>query len=143
MEFGNRHIQRRRIRAVAFCLSALSALSAVHLFAFPAFGEDDSAKLFKDSVRPLLERKCFQCHSEKADELKGNLKLESLETILKGGDQGPAIVAGDVENSFLLRAIRYQVEDFQMPPAGKLPDDDVALIEKWVKSLGSSGKEEK
>jgi mono/diheme cytochrome c family protein len=101
---------------------------------------DDADKLFKDSVRPLFERKCFQCHSSKADELKGNLKLESLESILKGGDQGPAIVAGDVENSFLLRAIRFQVEDFQMPPSGRLPDADVALIEKWVKALGENAK---
>jgi mono/diheme cytochrome c family protein len=97
---------------------------------------EDSDKLFTDSVRPLFERKCFQCHSSKADELKGNLKLDSLETVLKGGDQGPAIMAGDVENSFLLRAIRYQVEDFQMPPSGRLSDEDIKLVENWVKSLG-------
>ena len=101
---------------------------------------EDADKLFQDSVRPLFERKCFQCHSSKADELKGNLKLESLESILKGGDQGPAIVAGDVENSFLLRAIRFQVEDFQMPPSGRLADADVKLVEKWVKALGENAK---
>ena len=101
---------------------------------------EDADKLFKDSVRPLFERKCFQCHSSKADELKGNLKLETVESILKGGDQGPAVVPGDTQNSFLLRAIRYQVEDFQMPPSGRLPDADVALIEKWVKALGEGAK---
>ena len=130
-------------------LSACSALSAVHLLALicvfaPArtelVADDDSAKLFKDSVRPLFERKCFDCHSSKADELKGNLKLETLESILKGGDQGPAIVAGDPESSFLIRAIRYEVEDFQMPPAGRLADDDIALVAKWIKSLGSADK---
>ena len=94
--------------------------------------------MFTDSVRPLFERKCFECHSSKADEVKGNLKLETVESILKGGDQGPAIVAGDVKDSFLLRAIRYQVEDFQMPPAGRLSDDDIDLVEKWVKSLGAA-----
>jgi hypothetical protein len=72
--------------------------------------------------------------------LKGNLKLETVESILKGGDQGPAVVPGDTENSFLLRAVRYQVEDFQMPPSGRLPDSDVALIEKWVKALGDAPK---
>lgn len=105
-----------------------------------ASAADDAEKLFKDSVRPLFERKCFQCHSSKADELKGNLKLESLELILKGGDNGPAIAAGDVENSFLLKAIRYQVDDYQMPPSGRLPDEDVALVEKWVKALGENSK---
>ena len=125
----------------------LSVFSAAALFASVCFlflcsrsaiADYDPDKLFKDSIRPLFERKCFECHSSKADEVKGNLKLESLESILKGGDQGPAIVAGDIKDSFLLRAIRYQVEDFQMPPAGRLSDDDIALVEKWVKSLGSA-----
>ena len=100
-------------------------------------GADDADELFKKSVRPLLARKCFECHSAKADELKGNLKLETLEDILKGGATGPAVIAGDVENSFLLRAIRYQEDDFQMPPSGRLPDEDIALVEKWVKALTS------
>jgi hypothetical protein len=100
---------------------------------------DDAKSLFEKSVRPLLERKCFECHSSKSDELKGNLKLETVEQILKGGDQGPAVVAGD-KDSFLLRAIRYEVEDFQMPPSGRLEDKDIELIEKWVRVLSGDGK---
>jgi len=121
-------------------LSASFVLFVSFVVPYFLFAADDSDKLFKDSVRPLFERKCFECHSSKAEEVKGNLKLETLESILKGGDQGPAVVAGDVENSFLLRAIRYQVEDFQMPPSGRLSDDDIALIEKWVKSLAPANK---
>jgi mono/diheme cytochrome c family protein len=102
---------------------------------------DDAGELFKKSVRPLFERKCFECHSSKADELKGNLKLETLDDILKGGATGPAVIAGDVENSFLLRAIRYQEDDFQMPPSGRLPDDDIKLVEKWVKALQAEDKQ--
>jgi hypothetical protein len=101
---------------------------------------DDADELFKKSVRPLLERKCFECHSSKADELKGNLKLETLDDILKGGATGPAVIAGDVENSFLLRAIRYQEDDYQMPPSGRLPDKDIELVEKWVRALKSDDK---
>ena len=102
---------------------------------------DDSAALFDKSVRPLFERKCFECHSSKADELKGNLKLETVEQVLKGGATGPAVIAGDVENSFLLRAIRYQEDDFQMPPSGRLPDEDIALVEKWVKALKTAERQ--
>ena len=98
-------------------------------------GAEDAEKLFKESVRPLFARKCFDCHSAMAEELKGNLKLESVEEILKGGDQGPAVIAGDVKNSLLLRAIRYQEDDYQMPPSGRLSDEDIALVEKWVKAL--------
>jgi|GEM_PF-2567592 Planctomycete cytochrome C. len=96
---------------------------------------DEAATQFEKSVRPLFERKCFECHSSKAEELKGKLKLETAELVLKGGATGPAVIPGDVENSFLLRAIRYQEDDFQMPPSGRLPDEDIALVEKWVKAL--------
>ena len=91
--------------------------------------------LFEKSVRPLLESKCYDCHSARSDEVKGNLRLDSLEGILKGGDNGPAIVAGDVENSFLLRAIRYQEADYQMPPSGRLADSDISAVESWIKLL--------
>lgn len=97
---------------------------------------EDAKEQFTKKVKPLLERKCFECHSSKADELKGNLKLESLDDILKGGDSGPAIKEGDVSESLLLRAIRYEIEDKQMPPSGKLADEDVQLLESWVKALG-------
>jgi mono/diheme cytochrome c family protein len=97
---------------------------------------DDATEQFAKKVQPLLAQKCFECHSSKADELKGNLKLESLDDILKGGDSGPAIKAGDVAESLLLKAIRYQIEDMQMPPSGKLDDEDIQLVEAWVKALG-------
>jgi hypothetical protein len=91
---------------------------------------------FAAKVRPLLERKCFECHSSKADDLKGNLKLETLEEILRGGDSGPAIKQGDVQESLLLKAIRYEIEDVQMPPSGKLDAEDIQTLENWVRSLG-------
>lgn len=105
------------------------------LFSVAARG-DDAQEQFAKRVKPLFERKCFECHSSKADELKGNLKLESLDDVLKGGDSGPAVKAGDVEDSLLLRAIRYQIEDVQMPPSGKLDQEDIRLVEEWVKTLG-------
>jgi len=99
---------------------------------------EDAKELFAKNVQPLFARKCFECHSSKADELKGNLKLESLDDVLKGGDSGPAVKAGDVAESLLLRAIRYQIEDKQMPPSGRLDDEDIQLVEAWVKALGKS-----
>jgi mono/diheme cytochrome c family protein len=132
MANSTRPCLRRVLAALLFTAGAWTADGRLHA--------DDSDKLFKESVRPLLARKCFACHSAKAEELKGNLRLETLELILKGGDQGPAIVAGDAANSFLVRALKYEVEDFQMPPSGRLPDEEIGLVEKWIKSLGPSGK---
>jgi hypothetical protein len=90
----------------------------------------DTAALFDQKVKPLLVHHCYDCHSAKSKELKGNLKLDSLDGIMKGGANGPAVVAGDVENSFLLRAIRYQEADYQMPPSGRLSDEEIAGFER-------------
>ena len=108
--------------------------SLVLISAFSARG-DEPAALFEKNVKPLLAHHCYECHSQKSEELKGSLKLDSLEGIMKGGANGPAVVAGDVENSFLLRAIRYQEADYQMPPSGRLSDEEIAGIEAWVKAL--------
>jgi len=116
-------------RPLTLCGALLLGLCAV------ARG-DEAQEQFAKTVKPLLMRKCFECHSSKADELKGNLKLESPADILKGGDSGPAVKEGDVEESLLLRAIRYQIEDKQMPPSGKLDDEDIKLVEDWVRALG-------
>jgi len=113
-------------------------LSAALLAVTGAARGEDAKEQFARQVKPLLSRKCFECHSSKADELKGNLKLESLDDILKGGDSGPAIKPGDIADSLLLRAIRYQIEDKQMPPSGKLEDEEIELVEAWVKALGRS-----
>ena len=75
----------------------------------------------------------YRLHKE-SKELQGSLKLDSLEGIMKGGANGPAVVAGDMD-SFLLRAIRYQEADYQMPPRGRLADEEIAGIEAWVKAL--------
>jgi mono/diheme cytochrome c family protein len=104
----------------------------------PARAADDAAALFKKEVRPLLERKCFECHSSKADEVKGDLKLETVDAILRGGANGPAVEPGNVEGSFLLRAVRYEETDYQMPPSGRLSDEEIAKLEAWVKALAPS-----
>ena len=119
-------------RFLPLCLPAL-----VLGFWPAAFGQDASDQ-FARTIKPLLMRKCFECHSSKADELKGNLQLETLDDILRGGDSGPAIKKGDAKESLLLKAIRYEIEDVQMPPSGKLDDADIQLLEKWVRSLGNA-----
>lgn len=112
-------------------------VTAAALLACLPVRAEEANNTFAKRVRPLLESKCFDCHSSRADEVKSNLKLETLEDVLKGGANGPAVVPGDLENSFLLKAIRYEEADYQMPPAGRLSDADIQLIEQWVKELGA------
>lgn len=98
----------------------------------------EASQLFARKIRPLLESKCFDCHSSQAEDVKSGLKLDSLEEILKGGAMGPAVVPGDPDASFLLKALRYEEADYQMPPAGKLSDEEVELVEGWIRQLSTS-----
>jgi len=89
-------------------------------------------EFFEKEVRPVLVNRCYQCHSV-AKKTKGGLALDSRESTLKGGDSGPALVAGDPEQSKLIEAVRYKSHDLQMPPKGELPAGEVETLEKWVK----------
>ncbi|MCY2963871.1 MAG: PSD1 and planctomycete cytochrome C domain-containing protein [Planctomycetota bacterium] len=90
----------------------------------------DDLKFFETSIRPLLVEQCFKCHSDKKQ--WANLRLDSREAQLKGGDTGAAIVPGKPEESLLIRAVRHVDEDLKMPPESKLTDRQIADLVKWV-----------
>ena len=52
------------------------------------------AEFFEARIRPLLSEHCYRCHSARAEKLKGGLRLDDRDALLKGGDSGPAIVPG-------------------------------------------------
>ncbi len=85
---------------------------------------------FEKKVRPLLADRCWTCHGP--EKQKGGLRLDSGEGVARGGDTGPAIVAGKPEESLLIEAVRYQ-GDLKMPPKGKLSDAEVAELTDWVR----------
>jgi len=94
----------------------------------------EQLEFFESKVRPIFADHCYTCHSEKAEKLKGALRLDSPEAILKGGDTGPAIAPGDVEGSLLIKAVRYTDPDLKMPPKNKkLSAEQIASLEAWVK----------
>ena len=88
--------------AVATCAARASLLAAA-----PSSEQID---YFEKSVRPLLAERCYECHSTEK-KTKGGLSLDSRESTLKGGDTGPALVAGDPEKSLLIEAVRYKNHD--------------------------------
>ncbi|MBA4062479.1 MAG: hypothetical protein C0501_01995 [Isosphaera sp.] len=100
------------------------------LTALAAAAAADPPDFFEKSVRPVLVEKCLACHAEKA---KGGLRLDTRAGMLKGGDRGPAVAAGKPDDSLLLKALRHADGDLKMPPAGKLPDRDLAALAEWVR----------
>lgn len=88
-----------------------------------------AADFFETRVRPVFANNCSGCHISSA---AGGLKLDSLSSLLKGGNSGPAIVPGDPDKSLLIQAVR-QTGDLKMPMGGHLKADDIRVLEDWVK----------
>ena len=97
---------------------------------------------FETEILPLLSRSCTACHSTTVDE--SGLVLESPETIKKGGDRGPAVVAGKSAESLLLK-VAARLEEPHMPPpdndveAPALKPEDLGLIKLWI-DQGATGE---
>lgn len=88
----------------------------------------EQAKFFEEHIRPLLVTQCVKCHG--ADKQSGDLRLDSRAGLLLGGESGPSVTPGKPEESLLIEAINYA--SYEMPPDGKLPDEQIALLTKWV-----------
>ncbi len=93
----------------------------------------DGLRFFREKIEPVLKAQCYSCHSRQAEELKGSLRLDFKAGVLRGGDSGPAVVAGKSDESLLIQAIRHE-GGMAMPPKKerKLSDKTIADFVKWV-----------
>ncbi|MBS0263593.1 MAG: PSD1 domain-containing protein, partial [Planctomycetes bacterium] len=96
-------------------------------------------EFFEREIVPLLQRHCYECHSHRTGKAKGGLVLDSRAGWEAGGLSGTAVIPGKPAESLLISAVRY--DGLEMPPRGKLPDREIALLEKWV-SLGAPDRRE-
>jgi hypothetical protein len=95
--------------------------------------EPAQLEFFEKKVRPLLAARCYKCHSTAANKTKGGLALDSRSRILKGGGNGPVVAPGNVDQSLLIKAVRYQDESLRMPPDAKLSAGEIAILEEWIR----------
>ena len=84
-------------------------------------------------ARNIIANHCYDCHSIKKS--KGKLRLDALEYMLKGGEEGPALVVGHPEKSEMIRRIKLPAShDDAMPTKGKrLTKKEIEILEVWVK----------
>ena len=118
---------------ISTAFAAIDTNSATPADAAPTVEQRD---FFEKKIRPVLADKCYQCHSEKSEKVKGGLLLDTREGTRRGGDNGPAVVPGKLDDSLLIEAIHFTNKDFAMPPeksGGKLPDAVIHDFEAWVK----------
>ncbi len=113
-------------------------LLAAVIGAFPATAavaeeQAEAEREFTLRVLPLLKARCFACHGDDADDLKGALDLRSRGSLLAGGEsEEPAIVPGDAEASLLYQAVKW--DGLKMPPKenDRLAPAEIELLARWI-----------
>jgi hypothetical protein len=90
-------------------------------------------------IQPLFQPACFPCHGPKTPKPKGGLRVDSLELILKGGEDGAAVTPGNSAKSPLLANIAHlgDPDDYMPPPKNKgnippLTPAQIGLVRAWV-----------
>jgi len=83
---------------------------------------------FATDIVPILEKECSVCHGA-----LGGWDGSSYDSVINSGDNGPAVLPGDAENSLLAQKLLDTQElGAVMPPAGKLPEDVIQLFQNWI-----------
>ena len=122
-----------RIKVWGLCAAASFAL-AVSIAAQaekPPVPTPVQADFFNTKIRPVLMDTCGECHLDDED---GGLRVDSREALVKGGENGPAVVPGDPEKSLLVHAIRRDGTGPRMPKEGpKLTAEQIDAFVQWIK----------
>jgi len=95
---------------------------------------------FADVVGPMFQARCGSCHN--ADKQEADLNLTTFESVMRGGESGRVIVAGNPAGSELLHRITLDPrDDAFMPAEGKTPltAQQVEIIRWWIQSGAPSG----
>ncbi len=97
-----------------------------------ALAEEPAAEkvTFQDHVLPIFRARCGSCHN--ANDKKGNLVLDDYTAMRVGGGSGEVVEPGDLESSYLWSLITHESEPAMPPEQPKLPDEELAVIQKWI-----------
>ena len=85
------------------------------------FAQETGIKFFEQNIKPVLTTQCYSCHSSNSKDVKGGLSLDTRQGILNGGDSGPSVVPGKMDESLLLDYI----DSGDMPPDNPLSEEVV------------------
>ena len=113
-------------------LALLTTLTVIDSDAQAAHPRDEDLQLFETSIRPILIKHCYECHSAASGKSRGGLRVDSAEALRRGGDTGPAVVPGSPQQSLLYRVLQYGDQTYQMPPSGQLPETVIADFRQWI-----------
>ena len=130
MRNGDRELRSSGLLAAAksTLIVFLSLLLSIDLTA-----ADEPDAVFENHIRPVLVETCFRCHGD--SKVSGELRVDSRDSLLAGGDSGPAIVPGSPESSLLVKAIERHADVSAMPPDvdQALRPEQVAAFVNWIR----------
>lgn len=92
-----------------------------------------AAERFAQELKPLLRQRCFSCHG--ALKQQANLRLDTVASIVRGGDSGPAAIAGNPDQSPLIQRVSANDLAQRMPPQHEgesLSDAQIASLRAWI-----------
>ena len=98
-----------------------------------------AGSFYAKRINPILDSNCVGCHG--AGQAKGGLRMDSYDLLMKGGQDGAVIVAGQPEKSLLLTRVTLPPGHKQfMPAEGKPPlrAEEIAWIKAWIQDGASS-----
>jgi uncharacterized membrane protein len=101
----------------------------------------NNALVYEDLVQPILEEKCYSCHS--SSKQKGKLRMDDIASIIKGGKHGDGIKKGDAKESLIIkRSMLPMSHKEHMPPKGKpqLTEKEIAILSWWININTPSNK---
>ena len=118
----------------ALAVAGITSLRAsdVDISKLPPVAAKKDVTYAKD-IKPILEKACFKCHGE--EKQKAKLRVDSVDAIVKGSENGPVVVVGKSEKSSLVHTVANLIEDMQMPPEGKadpLTKEEIGLVRAWI-----------
>lgn len=113
----------------SLALSSWAGLTPEQIKALPP--PADRRVDFATEVKPIFEASCVRCHGRGRD--RGGLRIDSRDTLLKGGDTGPGVVSGKSADSLLIAMVAGADPDEVMPKKGKkLTPEEIGTLRAWI-----------
>jgi len=128
----------RRVSCLALTLGAPAVLVPILLAGSAALEggaaraserSDRGGPRFDDGVAAVFRRRCVRCHG--SDDSGADLRLDSYDGVMRGGEQGPSVIGGDLANSLLYLKVTRRSRP-AMPPKSRLSPQDLEVIRAWI-----------
>lgn len=121
---------RREFSKVTFLACLVGSLSAIAQESDNDAFTQEQLDFFENRIRPVLVEHCYECHSGESKSIQAKLRLDGRALAIQGGESGPAIVPGKPQESLFIAAVAWK--SLEMPPDGKLKEEQIADLTKWV-----------